>query len=217
MAKQLKLSPSSISLFLDCPRCFWLHFNKKIRRPSGAFPSLPAGMDKILKEHFDKHRINGVIPQEIDGDFKGKLFSDVGKLDVWRNNRRGLEYVDPSSKIILMGALDDLFVTDSGLYAPLDFKTRGYPLKEDTHEHYQHQMDIYSFLLEKNGMKSAGYAILLFYHPKKVNENHNIEFYVEPIKVKTSIANGERIFMNAVKCLSGNEPNKKCDWCHLFV
>jgi len=115
-----------------------------------------------------------------------------------------------------MGALDDLFVTDKGLYAPLDFKTRGYPLKEDTHEHYQHQMDIYSFLLEKNGLKSSGYAILLFYHPKKVNENHNVEFYVDPIKIKTSIENGEKIFREALECLIGEQPesSKGCGFCH---
>ncbi len=46
-----KLSPSSINLFLECPRCFWLQLVKKITRPQGAFPSLPSGMDRILKQH----------------------------------------------------------------------------------------------------------------------------------------------------------------------
>jgi hypothetical protein len=44
-----KLSPSSLSLLKECPRCFWLQFNKGIRRPSTVFPSLPGGMDRILK------------------------------------------------------------------------------------------------------------------------------------------------------------------------
>jgi hypothetical protein len=30
-----KLSPSSINLMIDCPRCFWLQLVKKIRRTKG--------------------------------------------------------------------------------------------------------------------------------------------------------------------------------------
>ncbi|MCX6774543.1 MAG: hypothetical protein NTY99_00435 [DPANN group archaeon] len=51
----IKLSPSSLNLFKDCPRCFWLDKIKGISRPEGIFPSLPSGIDKVLKEHFDKH------------------------------------------------------------------------------------------------------------------------------------------------------------------
>jgi len=43
---------------LECPRCFWLQIVKNIKRPAGIFPSLPSGMDKILKVHFDKKLIN---------------------------------------------------------------------------------------------------------------------------------------------------------------
>lgn len=216
MPRPISLSPSTISLFLDCPRCFWRHMVPKIRRPSGAFPSLPAGMDRVLKEHFDKHRNTGTVPEELEGKFKGKLFSDMEKLNVWRNNFRGLRYTDKNSGIILMGALDDLFVTEDGLYAPLDFKTRGYPRKENTHEYYQHQMDIYSFLLEKNGMKPADFAILIFYHPISVNEEHHVEFDPDAIKVRVDRKRGEKIFLDAIECLhleEEPEPGPNCDWC----
>ena len=216
MSKQVTLSPSIIALFLDCPRCFWRHMNLKIKRPSGAFPSLPAGMDRVLKAHFDWHRKKDKLPEEFEGKFKGKLFPDIEKLNVWRNNFHGLRYTEKNSGIILMGAVDDLFVTDKGLYAPLDFKTRGYPRKKDTHEHYQHQMDIYSFLLEKNGMKPADFAILIFYHPVKVNENHNVEFDPDPIKVKVNRKRGEQLFLDAIDCLlleEEPEPDENCDYC----
>ncbi|MBL7206477.1 MAG: PD-(D/E)XK nuclease family protein [Candidatus Aenigmarchaeota archaeon] len=211
--KPTRLSPSSISLFLECPRCFWLKMNRKIKRPSGPFPSLPAGMDKVLKVHFDTHRKDDSAPEELEGKFEGRLFQDLEKLDVWRNNFRGLQYTDPKTGILLMGALDDLFVTKDGKYAPLDFKTRGYPRKEDTHEYYQHQMDIYSFLLEKNGMESADFAILIFYHPLSVNEDHHVVFNPDPIKVLVDRVRGEKIFLDAAKCLLGGEPKGKCEWC----
>lgn len=212
---EVKLSPSSIRLFLDCPRCFWLQINKKIRRPSGGFPTLPSGMDKILKEHFDSHRSSNTSPEELDWKFEGHLFKDIEKLNEWRNNFKGLRFRDEETGAVLMGALDDLFVTKDGKYAPLDFKTRGYPRKDDTHEHYQHQMDIYSFLLQKNGLPPAGFAILIFYHPIGVNKSHDVVFDPDPIKVKTDPERGERIFRDAVKCLEDDIPesDKQCEFC----
>ncbi|MEM3126988.1 MAG: hypothetical protein QW331_02890 [Candidatus Woesearchaeota archaeon] len=61
----------------ECPRCFWLAFNKDIKRPDTVFPSLPSGMDKILKEHFDKFMRKGELPpelQQLNGEVK--LFDD---------------------------------------------------------------------------------------------------------------------------------------------
>ena len=60
-----RLSPSALNLFKECPRCFWLTHHKVWKRPSGIFPSLPSGMDRILKVHFDKFRDGGRLPPEI--------------------------------------------------------------------------------------------------------------------------------------------------------
>lgn len=212
---KIRLSPSALSLFSECPRCFWLQVNRKMRRPSGPFPSLPSGMDIVLKRHFDQHRKEGSMPEELDGEVNGHLFRDIEKLKVWRNNFKGLQYVDEKSGVLLMGALDDLFVTSDGKYAPLDFKTRGFPRKENTHEFYRNQMNIYSFLLEKNGLKPADFAILVFYHPTGVDENHNVIFDPDSIKIKVDRNAGERLFLGAVECLLGKipEPSKDCEFC----
>ena len=72
-----KLSPSSMNLIEDCPRCFWLQIVKKIKRPSGAFPSLPSGVDKMLKEHFDRFRDNNDLPLELKKrNMNFKLFKE---------------------------------------------------------------------------------------------------------------------------------------------
>ena len=60
-----KLSPSSLNLMKECPRCFWLAKHKVWKRPSGIFPSLPSGMDKILKVHFDKFMEKDELPPEL--------------------------------------------------------------------------------------------------------------------------------------------------------
>lgn len=192
-----------------------MHVNEGIKRPSGPFPSLPSGMDSILKKHFDEHRREGSLPEELEGDFHGHLFKDLERLDAWRNNFRGLRYSDVKTGVTLMGALDDLFVTGEGKYAPLDFKTRGFPRKEDTHEYYQHQMDIYSFLLEKNSMPPADFAILVFYHPTGVDGNHNVIFDPDPVRVAVDRKRGEKIFLDAVACMLGDKPesSKDCEFC----
>ena len=86
-----KFSPSSLSLLKDCPRCFWFKFNKDIKRPEGIFPSLPSGMDRILKIHFDSYIEKGELPpelEELEGDVK--LFDDEELLKEWRNNFKGI-------------------------------------------------------------------------------------------------------------------------------
>jgi len=214
--RPITLSPSTISLFLDCPRCFWLAKNKDIKRPSGPFPSLPNGMDRVLKEHFNKHRKDNTSPEELDGRFQGRLFKDIEKLKTWQNNFRGLRYTDPESGVTLMGAIDDLFVTADNKHAPLDFKTRGYPRKDNTHEYYQHQMDLYSFLLEKNSLQPAEFAILIFYHPTGVNPSHHVVFNPDPVRVPVNRQRAEQIFLDAVKCLLSPdppEPSQGCEWC----
>ena len=208
-----KLSPSSINLMLECPRCFWLQVVKGIKRPETVFPSLPSGMDKILKEHFDRFMEKNELPPEIKEECAGYgLFNDKPLLDLWRNNRKGIEYRDPESGVLLHGAIDNLLIKDGKLVV-LDYKTRGFPLKEDSHEHYQVQMDIYNFLLKKNGYKTEDYTYLLFYYPNKVTETGEVIFDTKLIKIKTSAENGEKVFNDAVNLLKGECPKEKCEWC----
>lgn len=208
------LSPSSIGLFLECPRCFWLELVQGVRRPAAIFPSLPGGMDRILKQHFDTHR--GQLPPELAGKVEGRLFPDATKLSVFRDNRKGLRWKSPSG-FELMGAIDDLFVTPDSRYAPLDVKTRGSAPKEETVSYYQHQMDIYSFLLEKNSLPPAGFALLVFYHPESVVSEGLLKFHIDIRQVPVNPGQGEEHFQQAVRCLQGPEPPKAgCVWCNLI-
>ena len=84
--KTFKLSPSSLGLMKDCPRCFWLDKHNVWKRPNGIFPSLPSGMDRILKVHFNKFRDKEELPPELcnNGDCLNlKLFDDKDLLKTW--------------------------------------------------------------------------------------------------------------------------------------
>jgi len=215
MKPTYKLSPSSINLMLECPRCFWLQMVKKLRRPDMPFPSLPSGMDKVLKEHFDRFMEKGELPPELREQecINGcKLFNNKEKLKIWRNNFKGIELLDKSSNILLHGAIDNILIKGEKLIV-LDYKTRGYPLKEDTHEHYQTQMDIYSFLLRKNGYKTEDYTYLLFYYPNTVIETGEVVFDTKLVKIKTDPKRGERIFKQAIKILQLEKSPKASEDC----
>ena len=210
-----KLSPSSLSLLKDCPRCFWLHFNKKVKRPDTIFPSLPSGMDRVLKEHFDNFRKKGKLPPELK--LKGiKLFNDEELLKLWQNNRKGIQWTDEQGNL-LKGAVDILLQKGKKLIV-LDFKTRGFPVKEDTHLHYKDQLDIYNFLLRKNGYQTEDYSYLLFYHPQQVNPKGDVVFHKHLVKMDVSIKNAEKVFKDALKVLEGEMPEASgecgfCKWC----
>ncbi len=207
-----------IGLYLECKRCFYLDKVKKIKRPDSIFPSLPSGMDRILKEHFDRFMLKGEIPPEIrDHDHikDCKLFDDINLLNSWRSKSKGLEYKDQVTQIILRGCVDNIIKKGQKLIV-LDYKTRGYPLRENTHSYYQVQMDFYNFLLNHNGYQTEDYALLLFYYPNKVMYTGEVVFDTKLVKIKIDAQKAKQILDGAISTLQGNLPQKnpKCEFCN---
>ncbi len=214
---QFKLSPSSLNLMNECPRCFWLTQNKVWRRPEGIMASLMSGMDKILKTHFDKFMARGELPPEIKDHHhtKGlKLFDNEELLKIWRNNLKGISWTDSKGNN-LHGAVDNILTNGKKLIV-LDYKTRGFALKEDTAEKYQNQLDIYNFLLNKNGYETEDYAFLLFYVPKEVLETGEVVFDAILARRATNIKSAEKLFDKAINLLNSECPTEGCEWCERF-
>ena len=210
------LSPSKLNLFQDCPLCFWLHMVRGIRRPESIFPSLPSGMDGLIKKYFDKYRALGKLPPALEGKVQGNLLPDQEILEEWRSisKKSSPKYFDNSLNAQLFGALDECFI-DGEFYIPVDYKTRGYDLKEDSLSYYQTQMDCYTFLLEAEGYKHLSFAYLIYYIVDKVEENGSVKFRVEPYKLETNPKRGCEVFRQAVKLLQGPKPspNNECNFC----
>jgi len=224
-----KLSPSALGLMKDCPRCFWLLHNKGKKRPDSIFPSLPSGMDRILKNHFDSFMEQGKLPPELKENpdcNKLKLFDDKDLLRTWRNNLRGISIQDNDGNV-LHGAVDNILVNpENNKLIVLDYKTRGYPLKEDTHKHYIDQLAIYNFLLRESGYETEDYAFLLFYIPGKVLESGEVIFDTTLKKIEINTNQAEELWQEALDLLEGPCPEKNqttlaesseqqvCQWCN---
>lgn len=212
----IRLSPSSLNLYRNCPRCFWLEKMRNIKRPRGIFPSLPGGMDRVIKKFFDEHRKKCTLPEDLSGpDFQGViLFGNQSKLDQWRDWKTGLEYREPEGAV-LFGAIDDLLVKD-GLYIPFDYKTKGSPTTEDDAiKYYQMQLDCYGLMLDANGFKPANYGFLLYFSPQKVLSRKMVEFEIQPIKISIDINRAKIILKEASRCLADAMPpaERNCEYC----
>ncbi len=120
-------------------------------------------------------------------------------------------YRDKSGNI-LYGAIDHLLVNNNKLIV-LDFKTRGYPILEDSiTKYYQNQLDIYTFLLRKNEYPTENYAFLLFYIPEEIKPLGQIMFKPILIKLKTNLKNAEDLWKKALEILNRELPYVCCEW-----
>jgi len=214
--KNFFLSPHTLSLFLECPRCFWYHIveGEPFRRPETPSSTLPRGMDSLIKKYFDKYRRKKLLPPEISSVVKGTLVEEE-TIKKWRNWRTGLEFVDKDGSR-LFGALDECIVCD-GIYIPMDYKTRGYSLKEDSTSYYLLQMSCYNFLLDRNGYKVCDHAYLVFYIPSELQDKGVVQFNIEVKDTKTfPLKKVYSIFREALKVLSLKEPpqmQNNCKFC----
>ena len=147
-----------------CPKCFWLQYNKGLRQPEGIVSRLANRFDVILKKYFDLYRSHGELPPMIEGQVEGKLESPFQEKYFW----------DYNEKYGLTGRLDDCLIRDDGTYTPVDHKTASSdPREKDILSAYQHQLNFYAFLLEKNGKKTSGFGHLIYYFPEHGDKLHN--------------------------------------------
>src|SRR3989344_813337 len=177
--------------------------------------------DEILKKFKEESK---VIFRQIysleENPNKGKLLGNVGGIVIkeikYKNFR--FYFITDGYKLKVMdeSALTDLlmrFVRMSDKLVVLDYKTRGYALKEDTAEHYRLQQNVYNFLLRKNGYQTEDFFFLLFYVPKEVMETGEVIFDTELVKMKVDVKMAENAWKKALKLLSGDCPKKSCEWC----
>ena len=211
----IQLSYSALSIFKECPRCFWLDMNKKFTRPRGIFSSFPGGVDKILKEKLEVYR--GSLPPALAEcpQLKGfELYSgaDLGKMRNWKTNPLRMS---DSKGNILVGAFDDLLYNPTTQeYALLDYKTKGSDANQEYCEkYYQSQMDIYTRFLELGGKKVANFGVLLYFWP--IPAEGLIDFMQKPFFLIPNTANAEKLFKDAIACLEEKIPaiGLDCEWC----
>jgi len=212
--KPIQLSPNSLNLYYECPLCFWLDKRQGIRRPQPYPYALNAAVDSLLKEEFDQYRKEGKLhPLLIAHNVPAKLFSNQKLLNEWRDNRQGIRYYDASLNATLFGAVDDILEFSDGKLVPLDYKSTGSKVPT-IYDRFQLQMDIYTFLLEKNGYQTLRKGCLAFYVVDKENGfEDRLPFKKEIQMIDTDPSYVQGVFEEAVNLLRKEMPSSHSQDC----
>jgi CRISPR/Cas system-associated exonuclease Cas4 (RecB family) len=164
--KPFRMSRSKIDLYVQCPRCFYLDRRLGISRPSMPAFTLNNAVDTLMKKEFDIHRAAGTKHPLMEHYHIDAVPLAHEKMDEWRDAlRRGVQFVDPDTNFNVTGGVDDIWVNPAGEFIVVDYKATSSPyevkLEGKWKEGYKRQMEVYQWLLRKNGfaVSPLGYFV----------------------------------------------------------
>ncbi len=218
-----KLSRSKIELYIQCPKCFYLDRRLGINRPPGFPYTLNSAVDTLLKKEFDILRKNSEAHPLMKKYGIDAIPSQHKMLSEWRNNFRGVQCFHTSTNLLLFGAIDDLWQNSQGEYIIVDYKSTSknekiIALDKDWQKVYKRQMEIYQWLMRRNGLKVSNTGYFVYCNAKTDVEKFNgkLEFDITLIPYEGNDGWLEEVIENIKKCLNGNNiPNagEDCDFC----
>lgn len=221
--KPYKLSRSKIDLFLECQRCFYLDRRLGVGRPPGFPFTLNNAVDTLLKQEFDIHRASGKPHPLIERYGVDAFPVPHEDLKAWRQNFIGVQYLHEPTKLIITGAIDDLWQNSKGEYIVVDYKATSLngkitELDRPYHEGYKRQMEVYQWLLRKNGLRVSRTGYFLYCNGRKDREafDGKLDFDVTLIPYTGNDGWVEQAVSDAYQCLCSTrppEPSKECDYC----
>ncbi len=223
-SNNFKLSRSKIDLFTQCPRCFYIDNRLGTARPPGFPFALNSAVDHLLKKEFDIHRAKGE---------KHPLIKKYGvdarpvaheNLDIWRENFKGVRYLEPTTGLLITGAIDDLWINREDEYIVVDYKSTSKDeeineLNKEWQGGYKRQMEIYQWLLRKNGLKVSNTGYFVYCNGKTDCKSFDgkLEFDLTLIPYAGNDSWVEKTIIEAHKCLCSNnipDPSSECDYCN---
>ena len=221
--KQWKLSRSKIDLFMSCSRCFYIDNKLGVKRPPGYPFAINSAVDSLLKKEFDIHRAKGE-QHPLQKKYKVNVRPvSHEELNTWRENFKGVRYLDEETGFLVTGAIDDLWINDKDEYVVVDYKAtaKAEPvteLNQKWQDGYKRQMEIYQWLLKKKGMKVSDIGYFVYCTGKLDREafDGKIDFDVNLIEYKGDSSWVSKKIKEIKVCLDSEnipESNPECDYC----
>lgn len=222
-SEPFKLSRSKIDLSMECPRCFYYDRKLGVGRPPGFPFALNSAVDHLLKQEFDGHRMNGTKHPLIEKYGVDAIPCKHDDLDKWRHNFTGVQFLHQPTNFLVYGAIDDLWQNSQGEYIVVDYKSTSKneditELNKDWQRGYKRQMEIYQWLLRRNGYKvsNTGYFVYCNGQTDRKAFDAKLEFDITLIPYTGDDSWVEQAIMDAHKCLNSDSvPAGKagCDYC----
>ncbi len=217
-----KLSRTKLEDFMRCPRCFYIDRRLGIGKPSTPPFSLNAAVDLLLKKEFDVHRAAGT-PHPFMAHYKIEAIPFKHKnMDVWRENFVGVQYLHPESNFLFFGAVDDIWENKNGELIVVDYKATakdgGVTLDAEWQDSYKRQMEIYQWLLTKNGFKVSDTGYFVYVNGKRDAKafDGKLEFEIKLIPYTGKNDWVAEKLIEAKKCLINDElptADSACEYC----
>ena len=223
-SKAFKLSRSKINLFIECPRCFYLDRRLGVGRPPGFPFTLNSAVDSLLKKEFDLLRKDGEAHPLMKKYGIDAVPVVHEKLNEWRENFKGVQYLHEPTNLIITGAIDDLWQNPAGECIVVDYKATSkneeiVALNKDWQDSYKRQMEVYQWLLRRNGLKVSNTGYFVYCNGRKDLDKFDgkLEFDLTLIAYEGSDVWVEDKIKEIHVCLQQNQiPSaaENCDYCN---
>ncbi len=221
--KNFRLSRSKISLFLECPRCFYIDNKLGTARPPGFPFNLNSAVDALLKKEFDTHRVNGTSHPLMKTYKLDAVPFDHPKMDTWRDSLKGGVICEHESGLTVCGGVDDIWVTPDGELIVVDYKATSKDahiteLDQDWHDGYKRQMEVYQWLLRKNGFKVSNTGYFVYCNASRDKEafDGQLEFEITLVPYTGDDSWVEGTIAQIKETLDSTalpDPSPECDYC----
>lgn len=216
--KELTLSPTGLNDAADVPHLFWLEKRYKLAWPRGKYPSLPTGVDGVLKEHYNGLRAGKTQPPETMGSsVTGILHPDVATVKKFRGTKLTRVVVTEEVDGVLygitfQGMMDEVILEPNGELSVYDAKTNASGPKDGkTEEYYGRQGNGYAFIFAKAGHRVSGKAHFAYYHPESVAQAFpggvDLRFKTTVVTIPVSAAAAEADIKATIRLLAGPMPH----------
>lgn len=217
-----KLSRSKIDMFLNCPRCFYMDRRLGVGQPPGYPFNLNSAVDTLLKKEFDIHRAAGNPHPLMTTYGIDAVPYQNSKLDIWRDPFQGIQYLHPTTNLLITGGVDDVWVTPHDELIIVDYKatskTTEVTLDAEWQIGYKRQMEVYQWLFRQNEFKvsSTGYFVYCNGSTDKVAFDAKLEFDIKLIPYDGDDTWIDGVLIEIKNCLMQNQLPKsgpECDYC----
>lgn len=218
------LSRSKIDLFLECRRCFYIDNKLGVARPPGFPFNLNSAVDALLKKELDAHRQTGTAHPLAKAYGLDAVPLAHARMDEWRDAlKRGVMCVHEPTGLTVRGGVDDIWVNKEGELIVIDYKAtskdgRIESLDEEWHRGYKRQLEVYQWLLRKNGFKVSDTGYWFYANASKDREafDGRLDFELTLVPYTGSTDWVDEALIELKACLdSGDIPpaGDDCDYC----
>ncbi|MBV6479589.1 MAG: hypothetical protein HGGPFJEG_02375 [Ignavibacteria bacterium] len=143
-------------------------------------------------------------------------------MDLWRENFKGVQYLHEPTNLLIIGAVDDIWISAKGELIVVDYKATSkneeVNLDAEWQDGYKRQMEIYQWLLRRLGFMVSSTCYFVYCNGKTDRDGFNgkVEFDISIIPYTGNDSWIETTLMDLKKCLlrkSIPKASKDCEFC----